>query len=119
MTDKLDIEGIRERHERDLSLRIIGPKATGMDYVHRQTQLDRGNLLIEVTRLRSEEEEQLLQKGRYQARLAVLTMALAYQARNGQAEWAKKMIKMADEAAVKVKIGDMVTMQLNRSKPND
>ena len=51
---RLDIEGIRERHERDLSLRIIGPKATGMDYVHRQTQLDRGNLIIEVTRLRGE-----------------------------------------------------------------
>ena len=112
MTTKLDIEGIRERHETMEAFKCNTPSL-------QTTHTDRGNLLIEVTRLLGEEEEQLLQKGRYQARMAVLTMALAYQARNGQAEWAKKMIKMADEAAVKVKIGDMVTMQLNRSKPND
>ena len=55
MTDKLDIEGIRERHETMEAFKCNTPSL-------QTTHTDRGNLLIEVDRLQGELESSELKR---------------------------------------------------------
>jgi len=58
--------------------------------------------------LQAQLEELLLDRGRRDAKIAVLTSVLAKLARDGQQEYAQKMLKKSDEAWMNVKQEDLV-----------
>lgn len=70
----------------------------------------------EIDRLQEQVEYLLMDRGRLQARTAVLTGALAHKARHGEQEWAQATLKKADEAALRVKREDLVVAHVNEAR---
>jgi hypothetical protein len=78
-------------------------------------ELDRSDIDFLFEQLRQLKAESDMERGRRDAKIAVLTQVLAKLARDGQRTYAKAMLKKSDEAWVNVKPEDLVVAQVNKS----
>ena len=79
----------------------------------RECHQDRAELIAMIEELQGEIEGLLMDRGRRDAKIAVLLSVLAKLAREGQQEYAQEILKKSDEAWTNVKREHLVVAHIN------